>query len=200
MKLTGIVINFIIIMMFACQSLSIAGQDYSDKAELQQLEHIARNVLNLKFDKIERIGSEYNFIALKSKNILFTKRLDSRTYLVQDIQYGNGKNAGIFQGSKEELKQACRDIFHKLGIPMSEIDKEIVLQEYTQITSINSAKGAVKHEEAKKGQKLAKFTRQIEDLPVFSSSLTLGLTKNKEIGFMEFHWPEIPKHVGDRST
>ncbi len=195
MKLTCKVISFTIIMLLACQPLSIAHQDYSDKAELQQLEHIAKKVLNLKFDKIERIGSEYNFMALKSMNILFTKRLDSRTYLVQDIRYGEGRNAGIFEGSEEELTQACRDIFNKLDIPISEIEKEVVQQEYTQIASIDSAKGNVKHEKEKKGQKLAKFTRQIEAIPVFSSSVTLGLTKNKEIGFMEFHWPEIPKHV-----
>lgn len=171
------------------------SKDFSDQAELEQMDYIAGEVLNLDIGNIERKGSEYNFVAIKSDNILFSRRLDSRTYFVQDIRYGNGNEAGIFQGSNEELKQISRDIFRKLDIPLSEVAEEIILQENTQIAEIDPATGTVNYEEPQKGQRLVRFTRAIDGIPVFSSSLTLGLTNDNEIGFMELHWPEIPKNI-----
>jgi hypothetical protein len=50
-------------------------------------------------------------------------------------------------------------------------------------------------EEPQKGKRLVRIMRVIEGLPVFSSSATFGFTRDKNIGFMEFHWPEIPERV-----
>ncbi len=195
MKFRGIVFALIgsSLIISACQRTTT--QDYSDEAELKNLEDTARKTLNLKLDKIERVGSERNFLAVKSENILFSQRLDSRTYLVQDQRYGILKKAGVFEGSDKELIGFCRDVLSRLKIPLSEIGEEKVLQENTQLAQIDSVTGAIRLEEPQKGQRLSRFSRVIEGLPVFSSRLILGLTKDKQIGFMELHWPDISKHI-----
>jgi hypothetical protein len=182
------------LIIFACQPPP-PSQDYSDEAELRNLELTARKILNLKLDKIERIGSEKNFLAIKSESILFSQRLDTRTYLVQDQRYGMTRRAGVFQGSDQELIGFCRDVLRRLKIPLSEIGEEKVLQENTQLAQFDSATGVIRLEDQQKGQRLVRFSRVIEGLPVFSSRVILGLTKDKQIGFMELHWPEIPKHI-----
>jgi hypothetical protein len=195
MKLRRIVIGFmgIGLIYLACQQLS--SQEYSDKAEQERLVRIARDILKLKIDRIVRIGSEANFLGAKSENILFSQRLDSRTYLVHNKLYGKGKKAGVFEGSDIELIKISRDILRRLEIPLSEIGEENVFKENTQVAQVDSATGEVKFEKPQKGQRFAQFTRIIEDLPVFSSSALLALTKDGEIGFMELHWPKIPKYV-----
>ena len=42
---------------------------------------------------------------------------------------------------------------------------------------------------------MSRVTRRIDGLPVWSSGITLGLTRNGGIGFLEAHWPEIPSTV-----
>ena len=39
------------------------------------------------------------------------------------------------------------------------------------------------------------ISRHTGGLPVWSSSVLLGLAANKEIGFLQLHWPELPDHV-----
>ena len=49
------------------------------------------------------------------------------------------------------------------------------------------------------GKRQVLVTRQLESLPVWSSSMLLGLNWDKSIGFLQLHWPEIPKEVVDRA-
>ena len=37
-------------------------------------------------------------------------------------------------------------------------------------------------------------------MPVWSSNLIVGFTKDKRVGFMQFHWPEIPKQVTNEAN
>ena len=181
-------------IQIACQP-TVKTPDYSDEAELKEMENLAKEVFKLKLGKVERIGSQYNFVGIKSENILVSRRLDSRTYFVQDQRYGKLREAGVFEGSNKELIDLGKELFRKLNIPQSEIMETIVLQENIQVARFDSSTGTIEPEEPQKGQKLARFTRHIEGIPVFSSSLTLGLTAKRQIGFMQFHWPEIPKVV-----
>jgi hypothetical protein len=179
---------------FACKPPS-EQPDYSDEAELRQIEELATEVLGVDLGEIERTGSQYNFVAVKSEDILVSRRLDSRTYFVQDQRYGILRPAGVFEGSDEELIDFGNELFRRLDIPESEIAGATVMHENIQVARVDSITGAIEAEEPERGQRLARFTRGIDGIPVFSSSLTLGLTGNKEIGFMEFHWPEIAQPV-----
>lgn len=171
------------------------AMDYSDESELEALRYTATKLLDLDIEKIEKIGSERNFVAVKSQNVLFSRRLDSRTYFVQDDRYGNLGKAGVFNGPDKELLEFGREVMKRLEIPLSEIGSEDVLQENIQLAHIDSVSGEFKIEDPEPGKKLASFSRIIDDIPVFSSGLTLGLTKDKKIGFMELHWPRIPEQI-----
>lgn len=180
---------------FACTAPAHRG-NFSDEAESNQMRKLAARILPLaKLDRVERAGSQYNFVAIKFDGVLLSRRLDSRTYYVHDERYGKMRPAGVFEGPDQQIVDFGKDLFRKLNIPLSEISAAVVLQENIQVARVDTITGVIEYEEPEKGQKLAKFRRSLEGLPVFSSSITLGLIKNMEIGFMELHWPEIPPHV-----
>jgi hypothetical protein len=194
-----IIISAVVVLLIAlvtgCETLPRPPieTDYSDKAELEAMQQLAVKQLGLKLDKIQRQGSEHNFVAVKSNNILISRRLDSRTYFVQDERYGHDKEAGLFQGSDEEFKKACYQILSQLGIPDREVREAKVLHETIQVGFVDPKSQTVIREEPQPGRRLALCARHIDGIPIFSSHLTLGLTKQKTIGFMEVHWPIIPE-------
>jgi hypothetical protein len=83
-------------------------EDYSDRAEVAQLRRLASEVFGLQFGRKVESGLQANFIGIRSEQISFSARLDSRTYFVQDTRVGVGQPAGVFQGAKKEYIQACR--------------------------------------------------------------------------------------------
>lgn len=166
--------------------------DYSDEAESEQMRRLAVKQMRLKLDNIQREGSEYNFLAVKSDNVLLSRRLDSRTYFVQDQRYGLDKEAGVFRGSDGELKKACYKFLARVSVPGREVRDVSVLHETTQVASVDPNSGEVIREKPQPGRRFARCSRHIEGIPVFSSNLTLALTEKKTIGFMELHWPVIP--------
>ena len=172
---------------------TVPVKDYSDQAELNAIRQLAVAQLGLKLDRVQRQGSEYNFLAVKSDDLLISRRLDSRTFFVQDGRYGHDKENGIFQGSDEELKKACYRILARLDIPEREAQEVNILRESLQAGFVDRTSGKVIREEPRAGRRLARCSRRIEGVPIFSSHLILGLTKQKTIGFMEVHWPEIPE-------
>jgi hypothetical protein len=170
-------------------------RDYSDEAEIEQVRQVAEDALGLTFDRIVQSGSEANVVGIRSERVLFSQRLDSQTYFVQDSQYGMRRAAGVFKGSDEEQLETCHTILRRLRIPLSEIREENVLKEQTQVAQFDRVKGEIKLEEIEEGKNFVRILRQVRGLPVWSSSLILGLTSEKQIGFMQLHWPKISNHV-----
>jgi hypothetical protein len=171
------------------------GYDYSDAAEAARILETAERVLGFKFEKIERSGSAANLVGLKSERVLFSQRIDSRTYFAQDVGYGIGRDAGVFQGPDGELFTTCRSLMRELGIPTSEILHEGLLQEHLQVAQAGGTTGEPVIEDPERGKKLARISRQIDGIPVWSSSLLLGLTRDRRPGYMQLHWPEVPAHT-----
>ncbi|MEH2503717.1 hypothetical protein V1290_002528 [Bradyrhizobium sp. AZCC 1578] len=170
------------------------GMDqYSNVAEVDRIKSIAKNILHLQPEPDATIGSNANVVGLRSKNILFSRRLDSRTYFVQDIRFGIGKPAGVFEGPDDELTNVVGAVFQGLDIPLSEVAEKHVLKESTQVGQVDRSTGRVVLEKETAGRRMVTASRQIEGIPIFDSRLLIGLTKNQQIGFMELHWPEIPK-------
>ena len=195
MRFTNTVILLSVTLFTGCATKSPTSTvaDYSDKAELALIEQLATKTLDLKIDDIERQGSERNFLAVKSNRILVSKRLDSRTYFVQDNYYGVNNNAGIFKGDDKELQSFCDEIVKRLNIDPDEISKAEVLHEKIQEGSLDKKTGKLIAGEPMQGRRMALCTRHVEGIPVFSSKIIVGLTQEKTIGFMEFHWPVIPE-------
>lgn len=170
-------------------------QDYSDETELQRVRQTAEDVLGLTFDRVIQSGSEANLVGIRSERLMFSQRLDSRTYFVQDSQYGLNREAGVFTGPDQEQLELCHTILQELGIPLSEIREEVVRKEQTQLAQIDREKGSIRMEEIQEGKSFVSISRQTNGLPVWSSNMLLGLTKEKRIGFMQLHWPKIPDHM-----
>jgi hypothetical protein len=166
--------------------------DYSDEAEIKQLEEFGEGI-GLRIDQIIKNGSVANIVGIQSNHVSFSQRLDSRTYFVRDDRYGQGKAGGVFQGSSMEQLELSRMILDKAGIPSSEILDQKVLQEKTQVAQVDKETKKIHFEDVQNGRGLAIISRQIDSLPVWSSNFILGITSEKQIGYMEIHWPEIPK-------
>ncbi len=169
--------------------------DYSDKAELESIERLARERFHLSLGgKVER-GGAANFVGLRSERILFSKRLDSRTYFVQDSEFGVGKRTGVFAGSNKELLLIAHGMLRPLDIPAAEISKEAVLQEESQVAHLDPETRRLTMEKVEAGKRYVRVSRQVEGLPIFSSHALIGVTRDKGIGFLEVHWPRIPTEV-----
>jgi len=170
-------------------------QDYSDKTEMVRARQVAEEFLGLEFDEILRSGSEANMIGIQSERVLFSQRLDSRTYFVQDNAYGLDKEAGVFRGTDEELFSMSHSIMERLHIPLSEIAEQTVLREQIQAAEVIQKTGEVHLEEVQEGKNYVSITRQIKKIPVWTSNMLVGFTQDKRIGFLQLHWPEIPKLI-----
>jgi hypothetical protein len=169
--------------------------DFSDTAELESLERISRTEFRITFDTTPVPEASHNMIGLRSKSILFSRRLDSRTYFVQDLRYGLGKPAGVFRGDDAEQIKLAREIMDKVGACSDEIHREPILTEKLGVGHLDRQTGAAHTEKVQEGRKVVSMSRHIGGLPVWSSSLLLGLTANKQIGFLQLHWPVIPENV-----
>jgi hypothetical protein len=163
--------------------------------ETKRLESLATRVLGLDFGKINQSGAERNIVGIRSDNLLFSQRRDSRTYFIQDQRFGADKGAGVFRGSDSDLLGLSREMLERLKIPLNEIDHPVVLHEKTQVGYVDPKSRKVITEEPGEGKSLAEFSRKVEGIPVFSSRALIGLTGDKKIGYMELHWPVIPDTV-----
>ncbi len=170
--------------------------DYSDQAEMSEFHELATRVLGARLDAGAKTAADANMIGMRSARILFSRRLDSRTFFIQSLKEGEGegKTAGYFQGTDEALSSRAHELLDRLKIPRGEWAKEAALQENTQ-TGRREASGKVTLGPVTKGRRTLTLDRQIEGLPVFSSHLKLVLDRSGDVGFMELHWPEIPPQV-----
>lgn len=169
--------------------------DYSDEAEINRLKQTAENIFRITFDKTLQSGSDYNAVGIKSEQILFSQRLDSRTYFIQDKRYGLDRGLGFFKGSDNAQLEMAHDILEKLNITQTEIAQQRVIKESTQEAQLDTNNNITQKSEVREGKNFVKIYRQIEERPVWSSNLILSLTEQKTIGFMQLHWPEIPRHI-----
>jgi hypothetical protein len=174
-----------------------AGNSNQGDAQSEELRHLDQlaSTLNLNLGKVTNRGGERNMFGLKSDNVLFSHRSDSRTYFVEDKRYGEGKEYGVFRGSDGEVLETAKTILQQLNIPAAEIAEAKVITEKNQTGQVDPATKKVIVGEIRDGKKTASLTRQIKGIPVFSSHARIGLMSNKGIGFMELHWPEISAEV-----
>jgi hypothetical protein len=165
-----------------------------NEREMQRVRALA-DALGVRFDEVVRIGSQGTVIGIQSRSVLFSQRLDSRTVFVQDSRYGAGLEAGVYEGNDDELVRVSRTILEKLDIPVQEVADTGIRREQVQQAQVDARTGEARIEEARAGKAMLRVTRRIEGLPVWSSGVTLGLTKKGDIGFLEAHWPDISAAV-----
>lgn len=171
------------------------SKDFSDKEEISNLRRMAAEVFGLKFQKKVQVGSERNMVGIRSEHLLFSRRLDSRTYFIQDSRHGINDEAGVFQGSERMQIKRGKDTLRALGIPLSEVDTVAVLKEQLQVAQVDQETRKARIEEVQEGKHIAWVTRKIDGIPVWSSRFVFSLTQTMGFGYMELHWPDIPASV-----
>jgi hypothetical protein len=169
--------------------------DFSDGAALKALRQMAEQVFGITFSGAVHSGADRNFLGIRADKLLVSQRLDSRTYFIQDMRYGFGRENAFFRGSDREHLEVCEEILRRLAIPSSEVAKELVLKEKLQTARYDTKTKEVFAEKPQEGRGFVQISRQIERLPVWSSSVLLGLSEAKRVGYMQLHWPDIPPAV-----
>lgn len=174
--------------------LSPAEQEIQKKTK-----QVAVESLGLKLEGAVDAGHKDNFSGLRTENVTFTQRLDSRTYVAYDKRFSNTRETGIYKDADEVLLKRSHELLERLKIPVAEIANEKVVQEKTQVGERDSKTGKFKLEAIEPGKKWAMTSRQVDGLPVFSSRATIALAPSGDIGFLEVHWPEIPAKVTEEA-
>jgi hypothetical protein len=168
----------------------------TEEQEIQRrTRQVAVEALGLKLEEGVTAGHKDNFSGLRTDNLTFSQRLDSRTFFAYDRRFSDPKQSGTYKEPDEALLKRSHELFERLKVPAAEIASEKVVQEKTQVGERDPKSGKFKLEPVEPGKKWARITRQIDGVPVFSSRATIGLMQNGEIGFLEIHWPEIPAQV-----
>jgi hypothetical protein len=165
--------------------------NFSDEAEAARLQSIASQVLHLKLGPKPTLRSEGNMIGFRSDTVLISRRLDSRTYLVQDLRTNQGK-VPPFKGTDQELLQYTRRIFSGLSIPVAEIAQARVMREQEQVAHLNRDTEKIEYGRVQAGRRWANLSRQVDGIPIFSSRAVVELDGENQLHFMELHWPVIP--------
>jgi hypothetical protein len=168
----------------------------SDKSEAAAHRDLAAQICNLRFDGAVPVVAECNTLSIVSPEAYFAQRLDCRTYFAERQRYGRDRPEGAFQGPDDEQLAYCRELCERLGILQYEIARADVLSEFGQAAQIDPQSNQIV--EMTSRRELGTFMRverRAKEVPVWSSYLTFGLTAQREIGFLELHWPDIPEAV-----
>jgi hypothetical protein len=159
--------------------------------QLNLLDDIATNRLKLDLGKIERRGAEKNMAGIRSQYILVSKRLDSRTYFIQDDRYQGDEGSGIFQGSDEECIRLSDQVLRELAIPTKEIAKSVVMTEKLQTARYDPENKRYTPGQVRSGKRFVEVSRMVDGVPVFSSRALIGLARDQSVGFLDVHWPQF---------
>jgi len=194
----------LLLSIFGCQKSAErqpndGGLSPEEQSILNATRKLATETLGLKLEKDVTAGHKDNFSGLRTENITFTQRLDSRTFIAYDKRFSSTKESGMYKEPDDMLLKRSHELLERLKIPAAEIASEKVVQEKLQAGERDEKTGKFKLEPVEHGKKWARVTRQVEGVPVFSSRATIALMPGGEIGFLEVHWPEIPAKVTEEA-
>ena len=173
-----------------------AEQDFplahESEAELATIHETAAN-LGVKLDEVLHSGSQGTTIGVRAKSVMVSQRLDSRTWFVHDTRLG--AEAGVLEAEDGEHIRLAHAVAEKLHLPKGEIANASVQTETTQAARFDLHSGQAHPEPVVAGKRFVEMSRAVEGVPVWSSRLLVSFTKERGIGFLEAHWPEIPQAV-----
>jgi len=168
-------------------------------AEIAYIKSVADG-LGLKVGEPARAGSEANLAGIRSKSVLISRRLDSRTWFVQDTPDQQKRAPGdYFNGTDRTIRARGSKAMEILGIPSDEIGEEFVLRESERTAQVDR-KGKISQGKEQKGAKVLRVSRVVCGCPVWSSNVVLRLAKDGRIVFLQAHWPEITKAVLEEAS
>jgi len=169
-------------------------QEVLSKLERKQLIDLASRVAGLKLGTGLEYASAANISGVRNRAVTFSSRRDSRTIFATDAGYGTTSKGGTWTGYDKTLIAACRSAMKAAGIPKGEIASVRVVSELGT-SAERLADGRYRQTPEKLLRKEARARRSIDGLPVWSSSVVLGLTSGGKVGRLELHWPELPATI-----
>jgi hypothetical protein len=154
----------------------------------------AAKIAGFDLGKRPTFGTAANISGVRTRTHTFSRRQDSLTIFATDSRYGHLGKAGAWTGSDRNAIAACRRVLRASRIPTGEIHRIDVLSEYGAVAERLSDE-EVRVEDSQLLRKLARATRAVEDVPVWSSHVVVGLTAKGEVGHLEMHWPHLAPEV-----
>ena len=156
--------------------------------------NVAREIFGMTFASDARPQSSANRTGIRTNDLLFSRRVDSRTYFMQDLRRTEPGNH--YQGSDEQLMTLATTMLRNAGIPEREIASRRVLQMLEQSANVDRPnRRVIRMMPVAKAGRIAELGRQIAGVPVFSSRVVVMVNAEGRPSFAEVHWPVVPDDV-----
>ena len=170
---------------------------YRDASEddARTLQELAIRALKLELGTVNRAGATANMAGLQTDRYQLSQRTDSRTIFLQDSEFRAHDGAGVFDGPDDELIGRAVQILNDFGIDTAEVGDRTVATEQVEAAYIDRRTGGITSAGGRDGKRYAMLSRTVDGMPVWRSGVTLGLTRDGSVGYLQLHWPEIPGGV-----
>jgi hypothetical protein len=165
-----------------------------DREAISRLRALGESI-SVRIENPTLVGIQGNTLGIRSETALWSARTDSRTYFLQDRDFGLDRRRGHFEGSADELIDAAQSVLDRLGIPRVERVDTRLIAERTRVASYDPDTERVDLEPPEDGIRYAEITRAIEGIPIWHSKALVALAADGTPGFLHVHWPELPDNV-----
>lgn len=169
-------------------------QDVLSKVERKDLVDLAYEVAGFTLRRGLQYASAANISGVRTSAATFSSRRDSLTIFATDVGYGTTRESRAWIGADKPLIAACRSAMKAAGVPRLEIASVYVVSELGA-SAERVADGRYRVTKETLLRKEARARRSIKGIPVWSSSVKLGLTHTGNMGRLELHWPTLPAYV-----
>jgi hypothetical protein len=167
---------------------------YLSGLEAPELVEAAARVVGFDLGKRPTFATAANVSGVRTRTQTFSRRRDSHTFFAADTRYGPLGKAGAWTGPDRGAVAGCRRVLRAARVRGGEVSAVDVVSEYGAVAERVSDTD-VRVEEPQLLRKLARASRAVEGLPVWSSHVVVGLTANGDVGQLELHWPHLPPEV-----
>lgn len=151
--------------------------------------------IGIRIENPTLIGVQGNTFGIRSDVALWSGRTDSRTFFLQDRDFGPNGRRGLFEGSADQLIDTTHTVLDRLGIPSGERIHTRVITEQTCAASYDSETNRFDLEAPEDGIRYAEITRAVETFPVWHSKALVALDADGRPGFLHVHWPELSDEI-----
>lgn len=169
-------------------------QSRLSELERPELVDAATKIAGFDLGKRPTFATAANVSGVRTRTQTFSRRRDSLTIFARDSRYGHLGKAGAWTGPDRAVVAACRRVLRAAGIPSAEISAIDVVSEQGTVAERVSEK-EFRVEKPHLLRKVGRVRRAVGGLPVWSSHLVVGLTRDGGVGQLELHWPRLNPEI-----
>lgn len=162
--------------------------------ESPELIAVAARIAGFDLGKRPTFATAANVSGVRTRTHTFSRRRDSLTIFATDARYRDPGKAGAWTGPDRTAISGCRRVLRAARIPAAEISAIDVVSEYGTVAE-RLSEDEIRVEERQLLRKLARASRAIDGVPVWSSHVVVGLTAKGDVGQLELHWPHLAPEV-----